>query len=160
MHLELLGDLDSSLLTPWIHSDQAKARKAIAVPLNAEAVTLLSKQVGKHASRVFTFGGKAVIQVSTKAWYGALERSGIAEFRSHDLRHTWASWHVQRGTPPFALLELGGWESSDMVRRYAHMSADHLAPYADRLVALRAPEVEIDGTNPSQPPKQKGPTRR
>jgi integrase len=28
----------------WIHPDQAKARKAIAVPLNAEAVAIVSKQ--------------------------------------------------------------------------------------------------------------------
>ena len=31
----------------WIHPDQAKARKAIAVPLNAEAVMLIRKQIGK-----------------------------------------------------------------------------------------------------------------
>ena len=75
--------------------------------------------------------------VSTKAWYHALQRAGIEDFRWHDLRHTWASWHVQNGTPLHALQELGGWESPEMVRRYAHFSAEHLAPYADRLCALR-----------------------
>ena len=57
-----------------------------------------------------------------------MERVGITDFRWHDLRHTWASWHVQNGTPLFALQELGGWESAEMVRRYAHLAADHLAP--------------------------------
>ena len=57
------------------------------------------------------FEGKPITQVSTKAWYEALERAGIEDFRWHDLRHTWASWHVQNGTPLFALQELGGWES-------------------------------------------------
>ena len=42
---------------------------------------------------------------------------------------------MQNGTPLFALQELGGWESAEMVRRYAHLAADHLAPYADRLVS-------------------------
>ena len=97
----------------WIHPDQAKARKAIPVPFNAEAVALTSKQVGKHSTHVFSFRGQPVIQVSTKAWYAALTRAGIVDFRWHDLRHTWAIWHVQNGTPLFALQELGGWESPE-----------------------------------------------
>jgi integrase len=68
-----------------------------------------------------------------------------------DLRHTWASWHVQNGTPLFALQELGGWASTDMVRRCAHLAADHLAPYAERLGAVRTGVVQLHGTNPSQP---------
>jgi len=99
---------------------------------------------------VFSFKGRPLVQVSTKAWYTALEKVGIENFRWHDLRHTWASWHVQQGTPLFALQELGGWESSEMVRRYAHLAAEHLAPYADRLCALRVVAVPGDGTNPSQ----------
>jgi integrase len=132
----------------WIHPDQAKARKAIAVPLNAEAAAILCRQIGKHATHVFCFRGKPVHQVSTKAWYQALERVGIKSFRWHDLRHTWASWHVQNGTPLFALQELGGWESPEMVRRYAHLSAEHLAPYADRLGEVRVVAERIHGTMP------------
>jgi len=130
----------------WIHPDQAKARRAIAVPLNAQALSLVTKQVGKHPTHVFSFRGKPLYQVSTKAWYQALERAGIHDFRWHDLRHTWASWHVQMGTPLFALQELGGWESTEMVRRYAHLSAAHLAPYADRLgasVAVVGPDGHV-----------------
>ena len=129
-------DLDRSLA--WIHPDQAKARKAIAVPLNAEALAIVRSLQGKHATHVFTYKGNTITQVSTKTWYMALERAGVKDFRWHDLRHTWASWHVQSGTPLFALQELGGWESSEMVRRYAHLAADHLAPYAEVLKPLRS----------------------
>ena len=121
----------------WIHPDQAKARKAIPVPLNGEARLIVQKQLGKHATHVFSFRGQPITQVSTKAWYAALKRAGIEDFRWHDLRHTWASWHVQGGTPLYALQELGGWQSTEMVRRYAHLSAEHLAPYAERLSRLR-----------------------
>jgi integrase len=134
----------------WVHPDQAKARRAIAVPLNGEAMALVQKQVGKHVTHVFSFRGKPIRQVSTKAWYQALKRASIQDFRWHDLRHCWASWHVQNGTPLFALQELGGWESPAMVRRYAHLAADHLAPYAERLGAVRAVAVENDGTNTAQ----------
>jgi len=126
----------------WIHPDQAKERRAISVPLNAEAFAVIRKQLGKHATHVFSFRGAPITQVSTKAWYGALERAGIEDFRWHDLRHTWASWHVQNGTPLFVLQELGGWESVEMVRRYAHLAAEHLSPYADRLMTLR----EVNGS--------------
>ena len=36
------------------------------------------------------------------------------------------------------LQKLGGWESVEMVRRYAHLSSAHLAEYVDRLFAIRA----------------------
>ena len=134
----------------WIHPDQAKARRAIAVPLNAEAVLLVRRQEGKHATHVFSYRGNVVTQLSSKAWYAALKRAGINDFRWHDLRHTWASWHVQGGTPLFALQELGGWESAEMVRRYAHLAADHLAPYAERLCALRVVEDQSHDTNTAQ----------
>ena len=49
---------------------------------------------------------------------------------------------MQNGTPLFALQELGGWESAEMVLRYAHLAADHLAPYAERLCAARAMDNE------------------
>jgi len=134
----------------WIHPDQAKARKAIPVPLNGEAMALVRKQVGKHPTYVFSFRGRPIKQLSTKAWYQALKRAGIQDFRWHDLRHCWASWHAQNGTPLFALQELGGWQSPEMVRRYAHLAADHLAPYAERLGAVRAVGAENYGTIKAQ----------
>jgi site-specific recombinase XerD len=72
-------------------------------------------------------------------------RAGITDFRWHDLRHTWASWHIQQGTPLHVLQELGGWSDIRMVQRYAHLSTDHLAVYAERLSQLR-----VISTNPAQ----------
>jgi hypothetical protein len=55
---------------------------------------------------------------------------------------------VQSGTPLHVLQELGGWASYAMVQRYAHLAADHLAPWAERLTSSR----ENRGTNPAQGP--------
>lgn len=81
-------------------------------------------------------------QVNGKAWKGALARVGIADFRWHDLRHTWASWHVQAGTPLHVLQELGSWESVEMVQRYAHLSTNHLASYVNRVSGLRLVDAD------------------
>lgn len=121
----------------WIHPDQAKARKAITVPLNAEAMVVLRRQQGKHPKWVFTYQGRRVGKANNHAWRKALQRAGIWDFRWHDLRHTWASWHVQAGTPLHVLQELGAWESVEMVQRYAHLNADHLAEFAERLARPR-----------------------
>ncbi len=121
----------------WIHADQAKGRKPISVPLSTKAIEVLRGQIGKHEKFVFCYAGRPVMQTGTKAWRNALERAGITNFRWHDLRHTWASWHVQCGTPLHALQELGAWRCVEMVRKYAHLSGEHLAEHAERMSGFK-----------------------
>ena len=42
----------------------------------------------------------------------------------HTLRHTFASWLALNHTPLLTIKELGGWQSLDMVERYAHLIPD------------------------------------
>lgn len=120
----------------WIHPDEAKAKKAIPVPLNEDAMAVLRARLGSHPQYVFTYKGDPIKQCNTKAWKNALERAGIENFRWHDLRHTWASWHVQNGTSLQELQLLGGWSSFEMVLRYAHLSSDHLRSAANRIGSM------------------------
>lgn len=106
--------------------DILKSDKPFVVPLSPKAISLLMRQRNKHPDRVFTFKGKPVRRANGKAFRKALERADIENFRWHDLRHTWATWHVQRGTPLEILQELGGWTDYKMVKRYAHYSHEHL----------------------------------
>jgi len=117
----------------WVNAAQSKNRKPIAVPLNREALAVLHRQLGKHPARVFTFAGQPIVNANTRAWRNALKRAGIEDFRWHDLRHTWASWHRMQGTPTHELQQLGGWRTGAMVERYAHLAPDHLANAAARL---------------------------
>jgi integrase len=85
-----------------------------------------------------THRGGPQAQIST-GWKAALKRANIEpEFRWHDLRHTWASWHVMSGTPLEVLQRLGGWSSLAMVMRYAHLSPDHLAGFANNAKPWKA----------------------
>ncbi|MBD3707969.1 tyrosine-type recombinase/integrase [Klebsiella pneumoniae] len=61
----------------------------------------------------------------------------MEDFRFHDLRHTWASWLIQSGVPLSVLQEMGGWESIEMVRRYAHpRRRNHLTEHARKIDAI------------------------
>lgn len=60
-------------------------------------------------------------------------KAGIEDFRFHDLRHTWASWLIHSGVSLSVLQEMGGWESVDMVRRYAHLAPNHLTEHAKQI---------------------------
>ena len=137
------SQVDLKRCVAWIHADQAKARKPITVPLNMEAMQVLRAELEKHPRWVFVFKGKRVTKANNHAWRKALKRAGIENFRWHDLRHTWASWHVQAGTPLSVLQELGGWESSEMVRKYAHLSAEHLAKHAETIAQPYAVSVPV-----------------
>lgn len=141
-------DLERSVA--WIHADQAKGRREIHVSLSSVAVDALRRQQGKHETRVFTYDGKPIGWANTRAWRKALKRAGIADFRWHDLRHTWASWLVQYGTPLYVVQEMGAWESAEMVRRYAHLAPAHLVKHAEVVAGL------LSDTTASQSEKNKG----
>lgn len=116
-----------------IHADESKSKRPIAVPLNKQAISILKTQLGKNPTYVFTYKGNPVSRCNNHAWQKALKRARIIDFRWHDLRHTWASWHVQNGTSLHELQQLGGWSNYEMVLRYAHLSSAHLSAAAERV---------------------------
>jgi len=122
--------------TAWVHGDDAKNGDDLHVSLNDIAMDVLQRQRGKHPERVFTYKGKPINWANTRGWRSALVRAGISNFRWHDLRHTWASWLVQHGTPLYDLQEMGGWKSAEMVRRYAHLAPAQMARNASAIDAL------------------------
>lgn len=135
LHLEW-PQVDLERRTAWIHADEAKAGEAIGVPLNDEAMAVLSEERGKHPTSVFTYHRRPLKSVNTKAWKKGLKRAGIENFRWHDLRHVWATWHVMAGTTLGELQELGAWKSESMVKRYAHFAPEQLRRAADGLATF------------------------
>ena len=125
-----------------VDGNQTKNKRRLPVPLNAEAVEVLKMAAeeqgwelggsGSPSSEfVFLYRGRPITRASNSAWYSALERLGWQnQFRWHDTRHTWASWHTMSGTPAQVLKELGGWSSLQMVERYSTLAPDFLATYA------------------------------
>ncbi len=99
--------------------------------LNDTAISIITKWIGQHDEYVFINGlGNRVTGVPSKLWSKAVKQAGLSDVRWHDLRHTWASLLRQAGVSLPDLQEMGGWENSSMVQRYAHQSVEHFAANA------------------------------
>lgn len=131
LHLEWQR-VDLKRRVAWLDPGTTKNGEGRGLPLNNDAVLALRSVQGKHPEWCFTYEGKVMQRVGS-AWDRSLRRAGIENFRFHDLRHTWASWHVMSGTSLQELMELGGWKSYEMVLRYAHLAPEHLAGAAQRI---------------------------
>ena len=126
--------------TAWL--DQTKNGTPRGVPLNRDAVDVLEAERGKHPVFCFTYRGEPIAwEMTNSAWHTAIEKAGITDFRFHDLRHTWASWHRQAGTSCDELKDLGGWKSRVMVDRYAKFGTEHLTAAAARIERGRGKNV-------------------
>jgi integrase len=95
------------------------------LPLNKRALEVLkAKAKIRHLKSNYVFCNKNgnSIRVSNlhRAFYSAAKRSGLSDFRWHDLRHTFATRLVQAGVDLYTVQKLGRWKETKMVQRYAH----------------------------------------
>ena len=127
-------DLDRA--TAWL--DRTKNGTPRGVPLNQDALRVLESVKDQHPLFCFTYRGEPIgWELTNSAWKTALKKVGLEDFRFHDLRHTWASWHRQSGTSTDELKDLGGWKTRSMVDRYAKFATEHLAVAASRIESAR-----------------------
>jgi integrase len=61
----------------------------------------------------------------TQAWRYWRQKAGLSDLRFHDLRHSWACNLLDSGATLAQLMILGGWNSANMVRRYAARAQRH-----------------------------------
>lgn len=67
-----------------------------------------------------------------EAFENAVNRSGIVNFRFHDLRHTAASNMAMSGATQGELMAILGHRSPSMTKRYAHYNQDHLSKVLEK----------------------------
>ncbi|MBV8045135.1 MAG: site-specific integrase [Pluralibacter sp.] len=125
-----------------VTAENAKSGRARALPLNDEAIRIL-RESDMSCEYVFSVDGERLSDIDRVDFFRATQKARISDFRFHDLRHTWASWHVQNGTPLMMLKEMGGWETLEMVKKYAHLSAEHLNRFVGSVTFLTQ-ENELD----------------
>lgn len=107
-----------------------------ALPLVGPALEVLrelSRVRRIDTTLVFPSRGGADPAAVENAWKHAVEKAGLEDFRFHDLRHTAASYLAMSGATPAEIAEVLGHRTLAMVRRYAHLSADHVAGVVARM---------------------------
>lgn len=113
-------DLTARRLTVRVKS-RKPGGKLLTVPIAGPLVAELALLGGQDRGPVFTYRGRPVAKMR-RAFATALQRAGIADFHWHDLRHTAASWMVQRGVPLAVVRDILGHSDIKLTARYAHVA--------------------------------------
>jgi len=98
------------------------------LPMTKRATELLRQRLSViEGDYVFPFDGDSgkPMTKANNAHYGALKRSGVADFTIYDLRHTFATRAIESGVDLVTLAALLGHSKIQMVLRYAHPQAEH-----------------------------------
>jgi len=129
-----------------------------ALPLHKTAMGILrEKNTISVGPNDYVFPNKMNSRLGTRnllwAFYLALERAGIENFRFHDIRHTFATRLVQQGVGIYEVQKLGRWKSTSMVMRYAHHYPESLLSSIEVMDRIQDKPVI---TNLSQSQNQRG----
>lgn len=128
-----------------------KNGKSRIVPLNADSLSIVYRYAQKNLS--YTFSDVKIKEVShyfRNAVKATSINQGITDtyykFVFHSLRHTFASWLVQQGTPILVVSNLLGHKNLQMTMRYAHLAPDQgsnaVATLEQKKVAFFLPSIK------------------
>ncbi|MFC1667090.1 site-specific integrase [Candidatus Omnitrophota bacterium] len=111
------------------------------LPMNDTVKTALLRTL-RHPDSPYVFGDKngRPFRDIRKSFFTAIRKSGIINFRFHDLRHTFSSHLVMSGVDLNTVRELLGHKSLKMTLRYAHLSPNHKGRAVELLSAKMVPD--------------------
>jgi integrase len=105
-----------------------KSKQPRVVPLSNRSVAIFVA-TAPIGSSPFVFTNPSTgnrYKTVKRAFQTTCRRSGIEDFRFHDLRHTFASWAVQNGADLYRLSRILGHSTLQMTTRYAHLATEQL----------------------------------
>lgn len=126
-------DVKERLITLWdtknkekryVHMNSVVADIFIKIPLNRESEYVFAgKEGNSHISESYV----------SHLFIRTAKKSGLKDFRYHDLRHTFGSWLAMDGISLKTIQDLMGHKSIEMTLRYAHLSPEHKKLAVERL---------------------------
>lgn len=119
---------------PSFRTKQGRRR---TIPLNDTATLLLSSKQGKSPSEyVFTLNDKKIYENwVTHLFKRYVQKANLADqkIHFHSLRHTAASWLVQRGATLYEVQKLLGHSSSKTAEAYSHLQPEQMHSTVNRI---------------------------
>lgn len=133
---EILGltwdRVDFERSTIRLESIHTKTKRSRTIPLHPTAKAGLESCKKRWPESAYVF----VIDSVKKGFAGACKRAGISDFTPHDLRHTCASWLVQKGVSLYEVRDILGHSSIKLTERYAHLAPENLSGAIAKLKSL------------------------
>ena len=125
-------DLDRRVLT--IEALYAKNKETETIPLHSKLFEALKARKDQSTGEyVLARAGGARLKSIRTAFTLACERAKLRDVTPHTLRHTFASRLGMAGVNDVTLQRLGRWKEPKMIRRYAHLSQEHLADAIEKI---------------------------
>jgi integrase len=110
-----------------------KSKKVRSIPINNKALQILQQRMGLKNQKVFTIEGNEITQKSISNRFRRLMRK--LEMRKglnfHSLRHSFASWLVQKDVPIYVISKLLGHSSLSTTEIYTHLRGKDLQSAVD-----------------------------
>lgn len=106
-----------------------KSKKIRTIPLSLKALQVLTeRQIGSKNNLVFTYNHKQINPTYLSRLFKAYIKTSKlnTKLNFHSLRHTFASWLVQKGVSIYEVSKLLGHSDIKVTEIYAHLKPDNL----------------------------------
>ena len=130
----------------------SKSGRPRLIQLNSAALELL-RSLPREPENAFIFPSPVTGRPSASLhfpWTRIRKRAGLNEFRLHDLRHSFASFLVNKGVSIYVVQGLLGHANVRATQRYAHLANETLSVAAELIPAVILP-TQVLATLPDPP---------
>lgn len=106
-----------------------KSKKIRSIALNSKALeVIIERQLNKNFTKIFTVNNEIIRDYDlSKLFKSYVLRADInPKLKFHSLRHTFASWLVQKGVSIYEVSKLLGHSDIRVTQIYAHLTPDNL----------------------------------